>query len=302
MLIRLEDRTPPYYTEESRDFQLFLRLYDCINNMMILDSNEVSNITDTRTIKTELLPLLQTKVGFFTNYNIDAEMMRTILYAFPIIVKNKGTIEGIKQAVRIFLKVLHIETEVDIFYTSGGVSVGNLEVSDHSLLIGIGEVVDQFYVLEEIFRYILPAGFSYTIYFYEGMQKVVNLRDVQEVYHLTVGQDINSSVRYKITPESLPVFSEDSTYIANILIRKEAGDTTIYRSTQPIVTPGECTFDNWGEYWESFDPHQDKNYNYGENIRNILMNSTDTIVIYDSRAETGTNGTEYSDIGGGIDG
>ena len=50
MFLRLEDKTPPVYTRESRDFQLFLRLCDCINNMIIDDADNLKNITNTNVI------------------------------------------------------------------------------------------------------------------------------------------------------------------------------------------------------------------------------------------------------------
>ena len=91
-LVRLQNNTPNVYTNESRDFQLFCRLYDCVNNGFLYDSDTITDIIDTSMCRSSLLSLLQTKVGFFEDTSqLDDRGLRIILGAYPIIIKNKGS-------------------------------------------------------------------------------------------------------------------------------------------------------------------------------------------------------------------
>ena len=90
-VIRLQNETPEVYTEQSRDFQLLCRVYDCVINSIKFDVDSIKKISSTRDIRATLLPLLQTKLGFFSNSIMSDEALRTILEAFPLIIKKKET-------------------------------------------------------------------------------------------------------------------------------------------------------------------------------------------------------------------
>ena len=75
-MILLENNVPPVYVDDSRDFQFFLRAYNVIFNMVKQDINTLQYITNTKECETRILPLLKTKLGFFTNYDMDNEMLR----------------------------------------------------------------------------------------------------------------------------------------------------------------------------------------------------------------------------------
>ena len=70
-MFRLQNNTPSYYVNNSRDFQLFCRLYDYINNGVKFDIDSIININDPLKINDRLLNLYGSKVGFFTNKNIN---------------------------------------------------------------------------------------------------------------------------------------------------------------------------------------------------------------------------------------
>ena len=90
-MFRLQNNTPSYYVNNSRDFQLFCRLYDYINNGVKFDIDSIININDPLKINDRLLNLYGSKVGFFTNKNINTNVLRRILKAFPYLIKYKGT-------------------------------------------------------------------------------------------------------------------------------------------------------------------------------------------------------------------
>ena len=114
-MIRLQDKTPEVYCAESRDFQLFCRLYDCVINGVKFDIDTIPDILDAMTCRTSMLQLLQTKLGFFTNKKLTDDALRYVLTAFPIMVKNKGSLKSIQQAVNVFFKVYGIRSEVKVW-------------------------------------------------------------------------------------------------------------------------------------------------------------------------------------------
>ena len=93
---RISEHVPDVYPRKSRDFQLFCSIFDCIFGQLKYNIDSIRDITDTAQCNERLLPLLQTKLGFFTNVKISSDDLRVILKAFPTIVRNKGSRTGIE--------------------------------------------------------------------------------------------------------------------------------------------------------------------------------------------------------------
>ena len=204
-MLELEKRVPPVYVEDSRDFQVLLRTYSAelssIKN--IIDSTEF--LTDTNKIKSKLLPLLKTKLGFFTNYAIDDDMMRGILSGFPSMIKKKGTLEAVQEALNIFLRVLNIKTQIILKATgSVGEQVGSITVDDHTILIGLSSALKNYHVLEELFKYIMPAGYNYTFYFYRSVSEIMPMLNDSSANVILINNNINNSIRYNNYGEVIP--------------------------------------------------------------------------------------------------
>ena len=83
--------TPQVYSEESRDFQLLCRIGDFAFNEVKYETDSITNIINTDKIKDNILPLLQTKVGFFSNTtSLTSDELRLVLKIFPYIIKLKS--------------------------------------------------------------------------------------------------------------------------------------------------------------------------------------------------------------------
>ena len=106
-MFRLQNNVPSTYIEQSRDFQLFCRLYDCINNGVQFDISTITDILDPIKVNDRVVKLLATRVGFITDIDIDNTVLRYILSAYPYIIKNKGTRKGIEAAVNAILHAEH---------------------------------------------------------------------------------------------------------------------------------------------------------------------------------------------------
>ena len=165
-IFRLQNNVPEVYINESRDFQLLCRLYDCIVNGIKFDIDSIDNLTNTKKCGSSLIKLLQTKLGFFTNAQITDDYMRIILMAFPEIIKNKGSKLAIKQAVRVYFRIIGMNTEttIQIF----GKNAPENE-SPFSVKIGIKSSAIDTTILSEILKYVIPTGYTFYYVFYSNI-------------------------------------------------------------------------------------------------------------------------------------
>lgn len=172
-IFRIQEHVPDVYPRKSRDFQLFCNLFDCLNGGIKYDIDSILDVVDTNQCNERLIPYLQTKLGFFTNVKIPASHLRIILKAFPYIVRNKGSIKGVEWAVQTFLKIRKIDTPVII----------RVDNSTYTVYIGTEEKLTDTEVLEEILKYVLPAGYELRYIFYTdtAYNTSLNYADVVDI-------------------------------------------------------------------------------------------------------------------------
>ena len=187
-VFRIQENTPEVYTNTSRDFQLIGRLYDCIINGIKFDTDSILDIIDTTSIDSKLLKLLQTKIGFFTSKEVTDDDLRYVLKAFPIIVKNKGSLKGIKQAVSVFLKLKHIKAKVsvDVFNKYG--------THPYVVQINLNVPYTDTILLDEILKYVLPTGYVVAYSFYNDIGKFDSVIDARIGANIIVVKDSVSSL------------------------------------------------------------------------------------------------------------
>ena len=153
MLIRLQNNTPSVYTKQSRDFQLFCRLYDCVINAVKYDIDTIVNINNVLKVNDRLLELYCTKVGFFTNKHFNSKILRAIISAFPYVIKNKGSKKGIEEAVTTILKVENKSETPEIVINN----------TTHTIVIYTFVKVFNKDAMLELLSYIIPIGYTYEI-------------------------------------------------------------------------------------------------------------------------------------------
>lgn len=157
-MFRLQDNMPQVYTEQSRDFQLFCRLYDCINNGVKFDIDTMINILDPYKTNDIVLPLLCAKVGFFPKNEYNSNILRNIISIFPYCIKHKGTKQGILSATYAILKGennVNEAIQVDI------------NQSNYSISINTQKPIINQKALEDVLSYIIPTGYFYTTDIYK---------------------------------------------------------------------------------------------------------------------------------------
>lgn len=154
-MFRTQENVPSIYVESSRDFQLFCRLLDVIQGSTKYSIDSVMHAHTTEWCNDSLLNLLCSKVGFTTNKNISTEALRYTLRAFPQLIRYKGSKRGVQYAINLFQRVIHDN--------NSGVFIDWSSVKETGeLTIHFEYTLREKSLLEELLRYILPCGLTYS--------------------------------------------------------------------------------------------------------------------------------------------
>lgn len=146
-MFRVENNVPEVYVRESRDFQLFSRLYDLVVQSTRFSIDSLESVSDTMRCNDTLLPLIAKKVGFFTDLKLTSNADRQILSAFPYIINYKGSLKGIKLAANVFEKVMNTKVTV------------NTDEEDNSrVTIVFDKYTPDVNLLYSLLEYIRPTG------------------------------------------------------------------------------------------------------------------------------------------------
>lgn len=151
-MISVYRSTPRKYYDDSRDFQFIGRLFEALFNYLkmnvdLAQYDQLSSNSDVR-----MLPLLAKTLGFESKHEYNTEDLKALCSSFASILRKKGSIGGIEDAVNAFLSAQNIGTEA---YPSRN----PLDYMD--LTIYLPEDAGDTALLEDVFDYILPAGMTY---------------------------------------------------------------------------------------------------------------------------------------------
>lgn len=158
-MFRMQNNVPSVYVDESRDFQLFCRLFDYTFNGIKYDINSIININNPTKVNDRLLELYKTKLGFFTKEQFDNNTLRAILQTFPYILKYKGTKRGIELAVTAILK-LEENTDIPV------IDIMNIDPNGnpvYNITIYTSSTIKNKLALREVLKYIIPVGYTLSI-------------------------------------------------------------------------------------------------------------------------------------------
>lgn len=199
-LLRLQDNVPDIYVNNSRDFQLFCRLYDCVNDGVKFDIDSMQSIIDTDSCSAKLLQLLQSKLGFITNVEIDNESLRYVLRAFPEIMKNKGSKKAILQTLNVFAKIKNIKANIDCIIVNKESRNGRTyDVYKIQIIINASPsdipLVKDTTILDEIFKYIIPTGYTVEYLFSTDITSSIVLNQNDTVAVLQYSNNEDSTLR-----------------------------------------------------------------------------------------------------------
>lgn len=185
-IIRFENNVPDNYLIGSRDYQALLRLFTFGINASKFDIDNIKNLNDASHVNSRLLNLLSLKVGFFTKEEFKDQYLREVLMVFSLIVKKKGTRQSIYDAINLYFRACRYNGDYIV-------EINNKDnLQPYMIRIGITKESKDIILLEEILRYILPAGYLYEIFKYSTAKYQTNYY-TQDMLTLSVIDDYNNS-------------------------------------------------------------------------------------------------------------
>lgn len=156
MSFRLEDRVPEIYVEKSRDFQLLCRILDIFLGSCQEEVQKIHSNWSVDTVDESLLPLMVRRLGFTDRGYIPPNILRNICKSYPKIIRNKGTLQAVRDAA---YAVLSANQEVTTLEVSAINRDATKDVYSVKLVSNVASGDEQY--LERILPFILPAGMGY---------------------------------------------------------------------------------------------------------------------------------------------
>ena len=165
-MIKVYNQLPHIYYNESRDFQVFGRLYETLFNYIKSNIDLIYNLPTGYYSDKKLVQLLAKTLGFQSKHEYITKDLQNLLSIFSYIIKRKGTKEVLEIVSTLLLTSQNLEGKAEVL----------LEEDEngkqlYSVKIIFPEIVNDLELLEDVFNYILPAG--YLFYTYIAISKPV---------------------------------------------------------------------------------------------------------------------------------
>jgi len=144
--------TPIEYSAQSRDYQVIARLYTALFNLskMYIDNNHFW----TNGIDKKLSRLRAFTLNFRNKYDWDLDDLKVVSSCFKYLMFRKGTKQALKYCIYILMRVKNLE---------GTITDNNITVEGNLITIKIPENLTNLGSIEDLIRYLIPAGYTYRI-------------------------------------------------------------------------------------------------------------------------------------------
>lgn len=185
--MRTQNLVPDVYYKESRDFSYIGRLLEVLFNYSKTNTDLVKVSAMDKNIPSSLIDLLATTVGFESKHEYITSDLIAICSAFSYLLRNKGSLRAIEDAIYILLYTQGITYSPDIYYLTD--NTGHI-IDRYHLVIEIPAEIKDVVLLEDLFEYILPVGFTYNFIYVKGdssrsQETAIEMKDLVSVHQVT---------------------------------------------------------------------------------------------------------------------
>lgn len=161
MEFQLENNVPNIYTEVSRDFQLFCKIFDIYLGANLNRACTVPYILDVDKCDESLLYALADMQGFVTNKYIPPNVLRNICKVFPFCIKRKGTKEAIEVMSQAVLSTDRLVYRVSVDLVREEIDEKRNSKAVYKIYIQCNTTqIGYIPYLKEALRFIIPAGWD----------------------------------------------------------------------------------------------------------------------------------------------
>jgi hypothetical protein len=161
------------------------------------------NILSTEDMPNSYIERMKSKVGFYTSNEYDDNSLRLAISSFPYCMRYKGSFEGIRRCVNVYLKHLGVrgKSRIDIYNSlpeEQDVS-DEQDVYEYTIRIGIPSNMADTTLLKDMLSYVVPTGYFLDIYFFKETALDPTESKLHSEYNvLFPTEDENTSVRGEV--------------------------------------------------------------------------------------------------------
>ena len=217
-MLEFEKLTPQVYYKESRDLQLFGRIYDVIFNYLKNNTLAIRDLATNINTESKLLELMCNTLGFKTKRDYNDLELSALCSIFLKCMKSKGSIRSIKLLLDMITSIENSSSEAKIIKDYEGKSLNILIPSD----------ITDWTLIRDVMDYIMPAGSSYIL-------QSQNLIEGKAKSEIEVSSNVSHAGSW--SPVSAAILKViDDQEIVNYNVALDVNKTTGIPTTGSIVT------------------------------------------------------------------
>lgn len=247
-MIKIQNMVPNVYYNQSRDFQLFGRIFDVVLNYLKNNSEIIHDSAININPNQQLLELICNTLGFKTIHNYDNNQLLGLCSIFISCMKRKGTASSLELLLKMVCSLQNSSEDPNVEY--------NYETDD--LEIYIPSDITDLTLIRDVISYILPAGTSYSIV-------------AQNATDVTIDSELDIMTNIKVTE----TWNPSSSSILNITRNASTGEIEYNNRNLEVSGESESFAQEFNESGEESIPEE----------RLFLMNGKIT-TINDTNKET----------------
>jgi len=210
-MFRVQNNVPEVYPDKSRDFQMFCRLFDVSFNSVKQSIDSLQYVTDTQACDARLLPLLKSKLGFFSNLDLSDTDIRYVLQAFPTIVRYKGSYQALVYVTNLYSRLVSsIATSEEVRILS------NKE--EYRIEVSSEKAVAKSELLFELLKYVLPTGYVIDYFITEYHDSATQLFTTNSLlYHVEYPDNTSKKAVIVLKPAITSAQQPEAAELPNII-------------------------------------------------------------------------------------
>lgn len=195
------DKFVPKAYSKSRDYQVFLRLFDLVFSCIKSDIDNYIGLISPDKCTDQMLPLLATYVGYKYDYNESYKANRLIIKYYPYLIRNRGSEIGIRLAAALSVNAIGDLGDIE------SLALFRIEYEKKDNKINVYIYYPGYLrKIRDLIEVVRPAGIRVELIPAEPIDTIdkVNIHD----YMYIDGSQYSGSDRYKIGEDNRVGFGE----------------------------------------------------------------------------------------------